>query len=366
MAKGESQFAPFKFARGPHDLFFKVLLSDVEILLRFLRYTVEADLLSDLDLSQLRKVDTVYVSKHFGTSVSDLAYETHLLGKEREHARVVILFEHKSVRHVVRTFLQMYNYQGALWEDDRKNGRPLTLVLPILFYHGERPWNEREFWECFQHPPSPQWRRFVPNFEMVVLDLSRVTVDQIEQLESSDYLRMMLLTFKFARDWRQLAGHFRAMAPVVEMALEEERGRLVLRSWIFYLENMLIMNEAEFDDFKGKVSPDAYEAFLMLKKMAEGSKFGEDWKKAADEYFEEKARREGMERGLQRGLQEGLQQGLQQGMSAKTRTFVINLLKKFPDWSDAEIAEIAETTEEEVAQLRQSLTKNGSGNGEHA
>jgi hypothetical protein len=62
-----------------------------------------------------------------------------------------------------------------------------------------------------------------------------------------------------------------------------------------------------------------------------------------------------IERGEKLGMEKGMEKGLSLGDIRKARKVVLNLLAKFPDWTNTQIAEVADTTIEFVQQIRNEL-----------
>ncbi|MFM9952086.1 MAG: hypothetical protein ACKV1O_29415 [Saprospiraceae bacterium] len=69
----------------------------------------------------------------------------------------------------------------------------------------------------------------------------------------------------------------------------------------------------------------------------------------------EKGMEQGLEQGLEKGLEQGLQQGLTKGELLKARKVAMHILKKHPEWSDEEIAEVVEMPVSFILQVRQEL-----------
>jgi hypothetical protein len=61
-------------------------------------------------------------------------------------------------------------------------------------------------------------------------------------------------------------------------------------------------------------------------------------------------------KGIEIGVEQGVEKGIEKGREANAHDVVVSLLSKLPNWSDEEIAEIANTTSENVAQIRKKLT----------
>jgi hypothetical protein len=64
---------------------------------------------------------------------------------------------------------------------------------------------------------------------------------------------------------------------------------------------------------------------------------------------------QGKEEGIEKGIEKGIGLGIEQGASKAIHDVVISLLTKFPNWSDTEIAEVANTTLENIARIRREI-----------
>ncbi len=56
-------------------------------------------------------------------------------------------------------------------------------------------------------------------------------------------------------------------------------------------------------------------------------------------------------------VEKAWREGLEEGIEEHTRMAVLNLLRKYPSWSDSEIAELMGTSEEFVRTLREQLAQ---------
>lgn len=155
----------------PHDAVFKVFFGDAKIAKSYLLNYIPDELHKKIDFAVFEKSDTAYVNGRFGLSFSDMVYNTQLIGGG--FARILFLFEHKSYLPTLPIFLQLLDYFLQIWEDDIKNARPLSFIIPIVVYHGKRRWEKKPFSEYFPGLPEV-FQRFIPNFDFVLTDLSLI------------------------------------------------------------------------------------------------------------------------------------------------------------------------------------------------
>jgi len=74
-------------------------------------------------------------------------------------------------------------------------------------------------------------------------------------------------------------------------------------------------------------------------------------------FFSEKWKEEGLRKGRKEGRQEGIKEGIKEGRTETIRDFFIKTMQKFPNWTDAEVADFVGVTVETVQQLRLELEK---------
>jgi predicted transposase/invertase (TIGR01784 family) len=75
------------------------------------------------------------ISKH---AFSDLVVQCRTKA-EGLPVDIYLLFEHKSYQDQ-GVFLQLLGYMYAMWKKDRHAKKPLRVIIPLVFYHGEGSW----------------------------------------------------------------------------------------------------------------------------------------------------------------------------------------------------------------------------------
>ncbi len=336
-----------------YDLIFKVFFGDPIIAQKFLEHFMPETVFRRLDFSHFQKRSTAHVSGRFGVSYTDVVYETRLRGSNR-HTRVVILFEHKSTQPNLPVYFQLFDYLLQLWEEDMRQGRPYAIVIPIIFYHGERPWKQEEIFDLLDLPE--EFWQYIPFFKYEVFDLSTVPIEVIERKQDIEYLGVLLLALKFARQWEQLAQHMPAVLWFIHSRSLGNREAMLLQSFFIYIENLLKMNSVKISQFTEKIPNDSQEAFETLVRV---------YGPMAVEWQLESERQEGFEAGLREGREEGRLEGREEGRLEAMQMLVEALMLSCPEWSDVEIAQRLGVPEELVRQVRQQRhAHNANGNDE--
>ena len=160
-----------------HDAVFKAFFSDAKIAQNYLLHYAPPAVHTQIDFSFFQKIDATFVNGRFGISFSDVLYETRLA--TGSPARLIFLFEHKSYLPSRPIHLQLLDYMLQLWEDDIKNERPLSVIIPIVVYHGEKSWEQKPFFTYFAGLPEDRVA-FIPNFHYLLTDLNQLPAGAIE------------------------------------------------------------------------------------------------------------------------------------------------------------------------------------------
>jgi predicted transposase YdaD len=124
-----------KSVPNPHDTFVRHTLGRVPAAVEFLRNYLPPDIVVQLDLTRVTLEETSYVDEQLREHFSDLLYRVGL--RAGGEAFVFILLEHKSAPDT-RVAIQLLRYLAQTWD---RMPEPLPLIIPVVIYHGEQPWN---------------------------------------------------------------------------------------------------------------------------------------------------------------------------------------------------------------------------------
>ena len=151
--------------KKPHDKFFGESFQHKEVMIAYSQHFLPKSVSSQLDYKTLVLDNQSYINEELKDFFSDIVYHcqtktTH--GKEKQSLRIALLFEHKS--YVPKyPLLQVLEYILLIWKEDQKQKRALTLVIPIVIYHGEGNWKHKEFTDMFP---------VIPDFLKVLLGMN--------------------------------------------------------------------------------------------------------------------------------------------------------------------------------------------------
>lgn len=147
----------------PHDEFFKATFGRLEVALDYLQKMLPAEIIQTLDTSKLKRVNGSYVSTTLREFFSDLIFECPLKNID-QRLRISLLFEHKNKLETYPHF-QVLRYMLDTWEEQLKQKKELTPIIPIIIYQGANNWHVRDMSSYFAAPLPSSLLRFLPTFE---------------------------------------------------------------------------------------------------------------------------------------------------------------------------------------------------------
>ncbi len=186
--------------RNPsHDDFIRNILSNKEIAVEYFKSYLPAFVSERLDFSELQQIPDTYLSDELKKSMSDIIYSCKLKGAKNS-VQVSLLIEHKSYPDKY-TSVQIGGYIFSAFQKQIKNKEPLSLVIPLLLYHGKTKWKYSPLESLFEYIDE-DWKQFLPNFEYVYNDLGLLSDKEIEALNNK-FLAASILALKHSweKEW---------------------------------------------------------------------------------------------------------------------------------------------------------------------
>ncbi|MDE0119280.1 MAG: Rpn family recombination-promoting nuclease/putative transposase [Bdellovibrionales bacterium] len=182
-----------------HDQFFKFFFSKPELAQELFTLIFSKKELKAYDLTKLKaeqnsfsdgsSADLIFSlplknqaqlsSKEISTTPAPLTFKGKIKkysnSNLKSEVRIFILLEHKS-SYNVKLFEQLFRYQYLIIEQSLKEGKPLVPIIPVVFYHGRKPWKWKlSFQEAlgnkaFLNLPL-SFRENMLNFKIRLLDI---------------------------------------------------------------------------------------------------------------------------------------------------------------------------------------------------
>ena len=109
---------------------------------------------------------TSYVTPDLEEFFADLVWTANY---KTTNIKIAFLFEHKSYV-VPYPHVQLMRYIAGHLEKQIKDKEKLTIVIPIIIYHGEENWKVRSFYDYFEGIDDIL-KQYIPNFNYQLTNL---------------------------------------------------------------------------------------------------------------------------------------------------------------------------------------------------
>ena len=311
-----------------HDRFFKSTLGRPDRLGALLKAFLPSDLSAFLDPGSLVPLATESVGVGLDPSLMDLAFSARFGDQE---TRIHLIVEHKSFPDP-RSHFQIAHYLCGLWIREQKEDRTPLPLLPVLFYHGKRPWTLPSRLSDVLKPPS-QLLAVNPDFVLPVIDLHRIEDEEIRTQFDDVEAILALLSLKHIFDSPETCAQL-----LLQEVCERKLPYGILKPEINYMGSMHGILSAR--EMKRILDPIAEEVGMA--------------QSIVDTWMEEWLQ-QGIQQGVQQGVQQGIQQGVQEGARLKEGQIIRQLLKR-GTFSPEEIAALMNV---DIARVREIAKDDG-------
>jgi predicted transposase/invertase (TIGR01784 family) len=222
-----------KLAPITHDAFFRKSFGTIEVARDYLQTLLSKDVLESIDLDALQRLETTYIDQQYQHQHSDLVFSAPLKGSKR-NAILAFLLEHKS-KQPKYIHVQLLSYQVRVWNENIKNKEPLSIVVPIVVYHGTKPWRHQSMKDYFPDIPE-SLHAVIPTFQFLLTDLASTSASELEQYETRNFLRNYLSALKFAKAKEFTMDVFRFVTFAPAFSAESE---LVIDEILLYVFSVI-------------------------------------------------------------------------------------------------------------------------------
>lgn len=288
----------------PHDALVKAVFGRAAGARALFAHVLPAEVLHQLDLESLRLESSNPIGSRLGQRFCDLLFSVKRCGRD---VLVHLLLEHKSTADH-NTILDVFTSTAVILDDWRRRhprSTALPPLIPVVLYHGERPFQApRTLVELFDpaRELSENFRALLPSQPIVFVDLG--VVPELERIANADLVAgfaIWLLIHSRRRDFlERLFERGDWLRSILEGAEGEHQATPLLR----YVMGML---DSE-DDFQ-RLSDEFADRL--------GAKGGAVARSLAERLIED---------GWKRGLQEGLSEGRQEGRIEMLRESITRIL----------------------------------------
>lgn len=313
-----------------------------------LQFCVPAHILENIDMESLEISETSFVDEDLKEYFSDICYE----GKMQEDLpfRITFILEHKSAVPKYPIMVQLHKYVTNIWSNDIRQNNPLTLTIPIVIYHGERPLAKESPESLFKGAPK-DILSYVPHFDYVLLDLSQIATERLEQLEFL-FLRNILLALKQSRNAEYVDVFWEKIIIFAIGVRQKSLDYELFKATVIYLNsssNVFNQKLKQMENALSAAEQQEIKPFLL--------QMYEEWMEKGEVKGIEKGIQKGIQKGLEEGMQKGLEKGLEKGMQKGILTMLTAFIQKNPNMDNAAIANLFNISIEMVEKARKMLPK---------
>jgi predicted transposase YdaD len=297
-----------------HDRFFKSTLGRPDRLGSVLKAFLPSELSASLDPGSLVPLPTESVGEGLDVSLMDLAFSARFGGEEAE---IHLIVEHKSSPDEWVHF-QIIHYLCGLWVRERKEKRSPRPFLPVLFYHGSRPWNTPLRLSEVLRPPSELFA-VNPDFALPIIDLHRIRDEEIRKGFRDVETVLALLSLKHIFDTIEQCARI-----LLQEIWERQAPYDTIKPEMDYLSGVYGITDSQ--EMKRILGP-------IVKEVGMAQGIVDTW----------------MEQWLQQGIQQGIQQ---------TQIQMVRRLLQRGGFSLEEIASLVNVDLARVREIAESTEKN--------
>jgi predicted transposase/invertase (TIGR01784 family) len=249
----------------PHDLLFKHTFCDPDHAEGELRSMLPPPLVAAIEWPTLRRCPGSFVDAELAEHHADLLFRASVAGGE---AFVYLLLEHKSHRDPF-TLLSLLRYMVRIWEQEHRArpGQRLPPIVPVVICHDPQGWRGTtrflELIDVEDHDPAAArvLRRFVPDFELVLDDLSKVSEAELRQRALTAVARLVLTCFqRLGRDDDHVA--LRRLAVLMRDVLDSRSGGDALTAVMRYILTVTDVPASELSRLLTSAGPEIQETIM--------------------------------------------------------------------------------------------------------
>lgn len=252
--------------RTPHDLLFKIAFERPENAASALRAVLPDAFVRRADWSTLTVERGHFTSDAQGELRTDLLFSLRV---GRRKILFYVLKEHQSTP--VRMMpLRVLGYMVAIWShylQQNPRARFLPPIIPVVVYHGDRPWLEpRTMGELFDLGGEPALasflRGYLPQFRLVLDDLTRVAEAEIWRRSLTDMAALTLLLLKTARHSTTVAADLRRWAKKLARVARAPDGLAAATALLEYAIQVGQMEPGDVRELSQSLGPELQEVVM--------------------------------------------------------------------------------------------------------
>jgi len=250
----------------PHDKYFKEQMKIKENALDVIKNTLPEELINNLQLNKLELDKTSYINAELEETFSDIVY--NCIYKNKKKIKISLLFEHKSY---VPDYpqIQLLKYMIGIWDINIAQKKELSIVVPIIFYHGKDSWIIKRFYNYFEGIDETL-KKYIPDFKYILTDLSKYSNEEIKnKIFENVFVKMFALMMKNINDKEELERILKDILEIGKIYYNEEKGLNFLKSTLLYLFSTTEIEMKKVEEILKSITNKGGDIIMTTAKMLE-------------------------------------------------------------------------------------------------
>ncbi|MBE0302781.1 Rpn family recombination-promoting nuclease/putative transposase [Leptospira interrogans] len=295
---------------NPHDRLIRETFQDKKEAAIFFKNTLSPEVVKLLDLEKLELSESSFISEELKQEQTDLLFQIPL--KSGNKTNVYLLFEHKSYLDN-SIYIQLLGYLTEIYRNQHRNGEPISVVIPFVFYHGEKEWklgNRLLDQFVLTNQEVDILKDFIPNFKIDLFDLKEIELK--DKLESITFQITLGVVQKIREGDLEFISHLPELFSLLQAIEEESKKVAILRKLLLYIYWARDLKPTELNVVLQRSKLEQYEELAMT---------------TAERLISEGMQR-GIEQGIEKGKLEDASKMLSKGIDLKTVLEITGLSEK--------------------------------------
>jgi hypothetical protein len=206
----------------------------------------------------------------------------------------VFIWEHKSWKQTLPIDFQIGGYDDSIRRKDFKNDAlSVSIVLPILIYHGFEKWDKKRLYDYFRPYLPDELLAYIPHPKIIVIDIQAISDADIEYAVGLEELRAAFIALKHGHDKEYFKQNMKEVLKFVKKMAAKELFDTYVEMLFEYMQR-----RSQLDN----------EAFQEIVEQTKEEKMVTEFKTIF-----QTAREEGMALGIKEGIKEGREEGREEG-----------------------------------------------------
>jgi predicted transposase/invertase (TIGR01784 family) len=212
-----------------HDGFFRKLMSEQQTAQDYLSTFLPDSLTTVVDFDTLEQDTESYIDDKLNASMSDVVFKANT--KQGFGIHFCFLFEHKSYVDDKAPF-QILHYIASAMLKRATNRESQRLIIPILFYHGEAPWDYESISDKFS-ALDDELKIYLPRFDYLFHNYRSTTDDEIRRAPNRKLTAALIAMKHFYEQ-----GYLLERMSFLLLQATDEKGNLYKPLLVYLLDKL--------------------------------------------------------------------------------------------------------------------------------